>query len=187
MESVETLALLTAARKPHHLEDASARRLMLELYDQEHIAIRRYLVCLGLTSDVAQEIVQDAFLKLHEHLLAGGDRRNLRAWLYRVAHNLTRNAQTAARVTKTDALSADGITVNLKAAVLTAEEELLEAERNRRVEHAINGLSGPQKECLLLRAQGLKYREIAEALNISVSTVGENVQRGLEKLKELLP
>jgi len=40
--------------------------------------------------------------------------------------------------------------------------------------------------CLVLRSQGLKYREIAEALNLSVSTVGENVQRGLEKLKELL-
>jgi DNA-directed RNA polymerase specialized sigma24 family protein len=38
----------------------------------------------------------------------------------------------------------------------------------------------------MLRAQGLKYREIAEALNLSVSTVGENVQRGLERLKEML-
>lgn len=187
MESAEILALPAAARKPHYLEDASVRRSILELYDQEHIAIRRYLVFLGLTSDSAQEIVQDAFLKLHEHLLADGDRRNLRAWLYRVAHNLARNAQTAARVTKTDALSPDRMGMNLKAAVLTAEEELLEAERNRRVQEAINGLSAAQKECLILRAQGLKYREIAEALNISVSTVGENVQRGLEKLKELLP
>jgi RNA polymerase sigma-70 factor, ECF subfamily len=186
METADTLVLPNAARKPHYLEDTSARRLILDLYDQEHVAIRRYLVFLGLTSDAAQEIVQDAFLKLHEHLLAEGDRRNLRAWLYRVAHNLARNAQTAARVTKTDALSADGVGSDIRAVALTAEEELLEAERNRRVQQAINGLSTAQKECLILRAQGLKYREIAEALNISVSTVGENVQRGLEKLKGLL-
>ena len=51
---------------------------------------------------------------------------------------------------------------------------------------AMQELSAAQRECLVLRAQGLKYREIAEALNLSVSTVGENVQRGLDRLKGLL-
>jgi DNA-directed RNA polymerase specialized sigma24 family protein len=51
---------------------------------------------------------------------------------------------------------------------------------------AISQLTPAQKECLLLRAQGFKYREIAGVLNNSVSTIGENIQRGLQKLKELL-
>jgi RNA polymerase sigma-70 factor (ECF subfamily) len=186
MESAETLALPKATSEPQYLEDASVRRLVLELYDQEHLPIRRYLVFLGLTYDSAQEIVQDAFLKLHEHLLAKGDRRNLRAWLYRVSHNLARNAQTALRATKTDALSADERGNDFKADAPSAEDELLQIERNRRVRQAIESLSSAQKECLVLRAQGLKYREIAEALNLSVSTVGENVQRGLERLRALL-
>ncbi len=186
MESAETLALLAAPGKPKYLEDTSVRRITLDLYDQEHVAIRRYLVFLGLTSDAAQEIVQDAFLKLHEHLLGNGDRRNLRAWLYRVAHNLARNAQTAWRSSKTDALSNESVDREFRADGMSVEEELLAAERNRRMQQAINGLNPAQRECLVLRAQGLKYREIAEALNISVSTVGENVQRGLEKLKEIL-
>lgn len=186
MESAETLTLPKTVCKPQYLEDTSLRRLILDLYDQEHIAIRRYLVFLGLSSDLAQEIVQDAFLKLHEHLLANGDRRNLRAWLFKVAHNLARNAQTASRVTKTDTLSGDDVERDFKANGLSAEEELLETERNRLLRQAINSLSAAQRECLILRAQGLKYREIAESLNLSVSTVGENVQRGLEKLKELI-
>lgn len=185
MDSSETLTLPKAGCKPQYLEDTSLRRLVLDLYDQEHIAIRRYLIFLGLSSDTAQEIVQDAYLKLHEHLLANGDRRNLRAWLYRVAHNMARNAQTAARSTKTHALG-DDIRAELRSNFLSVEEELLQTERNARVREAINGLSAAQRECLILRAQGLKYREIAEALNLSVSTVGENVQRGLEKLKECL-
>ena len=185
MDSSETLALPKAGCAPQYLEDTSLRRLVLDLYDQEHIAIRRYLIFLGLGSDAAQEIVQDAFLKLHEHLLANGDRRNLRAWLYRVAHNLGRNAQTSARVTKTHALD-EGVRAHVRANLSSVEEQLLEAERNARVREAINGLSAAQRECLVLRAQGLKYREIAEALNLSISTVGENVQRGLEKLKECL-
>ena len=66
------------------------------------------------------------------------------------------------------------------------EQELLAEERNRLVRDAIGGLSAAQRDCLVLRAQGFKYREIAEVLNLSVSTVGENIQRGLEKVKELL-
>jgi RNA polymerase sigma-70 factor (ECF subfamily) len=186
MDSAEILALPKAAGRPEYLEDTSVRRLTLNLYDQEHVAIRRYLVFLGMTSEAAQEIVQDAFLKLHEHLLANGDRRNLRAWLYRVAHNMARNTQSSWRVRKTDALSSQDLEREIRANTASVEEQLLAAERNRRVRDAINGLNAAQRECLILRAQGLKYREIAEALNISVSTVGENVQRGLEKLKEML-
>ena len=66
------------------------------------------------------------------------------------------------------------------------EQELLEQERMTRLRRAMDDLSTAQKEALVLRAEGLKYREIAEVLNVSVSTVGENVQRGLEKLKEIL-
>ncbi|MGH9609896.1 MAG: sigma factor-like helix-turn-helix DNA-binding protein [Bryobacteraceae bacterium] len=47
-------------------------------------------------------------------------------------------------------------------------------------------MSAAQRECLVLRAQGFKYREIAEVLNVSASTVGENIQRGLARLKERL-
>ncbi len=185
MNSTETLPLPKAGCVPQYLEDTSTRQLILELYDQEHVAIRRYLVFLGVSADLAQEIVQDAFVKLHEHLLANGDRGNLRAWLYKVARNMARNAQSAARVTRTHALD-DSVRFDVRANSLSAEEELLENERTVRLRQAIKALSTAQRECLALRAQGLKYREIAEALNLSVSAVGENVQRGLEKLKEFL-
>jgi RNA polymerase sigma-70 factor (ECF subfamily) len=186
MDSAETLPLARAAGNRNPVEEVSLRRLTIELYDREHVAIHRYIVFLGLEPETAQEIVQEAFLKLHQHLLAEGDRRNLRAWLYRVAHNMARNTQMARRVRKTEALSTEDVERRVAVSDLSAEEQLLEAEKNRRMREAIAGLSAAQKQCLMLRAQGLKYREIAEALNLSVSTVGENVQRGLEKLKEIL-
>ncbi len=55
----------------------------------------RYLVCLGLSSDEAQDVVQDAFLSLHCHLSAGGSQENIRSWLFRVAHNQARNRQNS--------------------------------------------------------------------------------------------
>lgn len=186
MESVEIFALPGTASKRSYLKDTSILRLTVDLYDQEHVAIRRYLVFLGLDAETAREIVQDTFLKLHEHLLSDGDRRNLRAWLYRVAHNMARNTQIAHKLRKTDPLSTEDFDRQVPATDVSAEDELLEAEKQQRMRVAIDSLSAAQRQCLVLRAQGLKYREIAEALNLSVSTVGENIQRGLEKLKEML-
>jgi RNA polymerase sigma-70 factor (ECF subfamily) len=69
---------------------------------------------------------------------------------------------------------------------LSAEDELLERERGERLREAMAKLSEVQRGCLVLRTQGLKYREIAETLGLSVSTVGETIQRGLERLRELV-
>ena len=190
MEQADILAFPTRryalGREAEYLEDTSLRRLVLEHYDQEHVAIRRYLSFLGVDSDTGEEVLQESFLKLHEHLLAGGDRSNLRAWLYRVAHNLARNAQVAFRRSKTDSLPDANVGRELRADAASAEDDLLAAERTIRLRDAMNQLSAAQKECLVLRAQGLKYREIADILNVSVSTVAENVQRGLKRLKDLV-
>jgi RNA polymerase sigma-70 factor, ECF subfamily len=185
MEQGNLLALPRTAWEAKYLEDTSLRRLVLEFYDREHVAIRRYLSLLSVNAETAREVVQESFLKLHEHLLANGDRTNLRAWLYRVAHNLARNAQTASHSVRTDSLDVDAAR-DAWATVASPEQELLAQERILRLRRALDALSTAQKECLVLRAEGLKYREIAEVLNVSVSTVGENVQRGLEKLKEMI-
>jgi RNA polymerase sigma-70 factor (ECF subfamily) len=186
MHRADILPLPSSAWKADYLEDTSVRRLVLEYYDRESAPLRRYLQFLGIDPETAQEVVHEAFLKLHQHLLADGDRTNLRAWLYRVVHNLGRNTQTAFRSSRTDSLPDVTVTGDLPSPAASIEQQLLAAERTHLMRSAIDRLSPAQKDCLVLRAQGLKYREIGEVLNLSVSTVGENIQRGLEKLKELL-
>jgi RNA polymerase sigma-70 factor (ECF subfamily) len=186
MNRTEVLTFPATAWEPEYLEDIALRNLILEHYDRENVAIQRYLIFLGVKAEDAQEIVQESFLKLHEHLLARGDRTNLRAWLYRVAHNLARNAQSAYRSSRTDSLPDATVTGDLPAVEISAEDALLADEQMRRLRQAMEQLTPAQKDALLLRTQGLKYREIADVLSLSVSTVGENIQRGLERLKELL-
>ena len=186
MERTNILSLPGAAWEADYLEDISIRRLILDLYDQEHIAVRRYASFLGADPETSREIIQECFLRLHQHLLSGGDRTNLRAWLYRVAHNLVRSGQSSIRVSKTDYLPDVGISGDIPANTASPEDRILGEERTRRFHQALEQLSRAQRECLVLRTRGMKYREIAEALNLSTSTVAENVQRGLEKLKEAL-
>ena len=186
MKNAESLALAEAEWEKRYLEDVTLRHVVLEQYDQEHVALLRYLSFLGVDRETGQEIVQESFLKLHEHLLVGGDRTNLRAWLYRVSHNLARNIQTSFRAARTDYFPDLGANSDLVDKDVSVEERLLEAERIKRFQVALTQLTRAQRECLTLRTQGLKYREIADILQLSVSTVGENVARGLERLKELV-
>ncbi len=108
MTGAKSFALQATAWERDPVEYTAESRLILDLYDREQIALRRYLVYLGLDSDSAAETVQESFLRLHQHLIAGGDRSNLRAWIYRVAHNLARNTQTAIRTTRTGSLTDAG-------------------------------------------------------------------------------
>lgn len=182
MEQVDALPLPAATWETEFLEDTSLPRIVLDLYDRDHLGLRRYVAFLGADPETTREVVQESFLRLHQHLLSGGERSNLRAWLYRVAHNLVRNTQTA----RTDYLPDLSAAGELRDGAMSAEDEMLVAERNERFRAALQELSPAQRDCLALRTRGLKYREIGEVLNLSVSTVGEHVQRGLDKLKELL-
>lgn len=169
-----------------HAREAADSEIVLELYDREQLSLRRYLIYLGLDRETAVEIVQESFLRLQQHLLAGGDRTHLRAWLFRVAHNLGRNAQTSSRVSRTGALEESVAGQQAIDHRESPEERVVARQSEERVREALRQLSPTQRNCLMLRSQGLKYREIGEALDLSVSTVAEHVQRGLDRLKGLV-
>jgi RNA polymerase sigma-70 factor (ECF subfamily) len=186
MDQGHLLTLPAIPWKAESLENDSHNRLLLDLYDREQTPLKRYLAMLGVDPETARDVVQEGFLKLHEHLTAGGDRVNLRAWLYRVVHNSARNLQMSFGARNTGPLDDLAPAASPLAQGRSAEEEVLGKERDRQLRQAMTKLSDAQRACLVLRAQGLKYREIAEALELSISTVGENIQRGLERLKDLL-
>lgn len=168
------------------LDRLSAEDAVLEHYDREQVPLRRYLLFLGVDDATAQEIVQESFLRLFRHLGESGDRGNLRGWLYRVAHNLARNEQSASRERKCDSLDAALANALPGDSGDSPEASVLHREKADRLREAIQALSKSQRDCLILRAQGMKYREIASVLDLAVSSVAENVQRGLGKLRELL-
>ena len=160
---------------------ASANGEAATLYRELRKPLLRYLVCLGLSSDEAQDVVQDAFLSLHRHLAAGGSQENIRSWLFRVAHNRARNHQN--RYDRRFGMPLDA-KEELVLDETTPERAVLDKEKFQQVAGAIRLLSASEQECLLLRARGLRYREIGEVLGISISTVSDTVSRAIKKLAE---
>lgn len=151
------------------------------LYRELQKPLLRYLVCLGLSKDEAQDVVQDAFVSLQRHLAANGSKESIRSWLFRVAHNQARNRQKSYARRYGAALDARVESIADKE---TPERVVLKKEKFQRLEKAIRLLTENERECLLLRAGGLRYREIGEVLGIATSTVGDTVERAIKKLAE---
>ena len=151
------------------------------LYRELRKPLLRYLVCLGLTGDEAQDVVQDVFLSLQRHLASGGTQENIRSWLFRVAHNQARNRQTSYHRRFGEPLDGE---MDFLADDPTPEQLVLGKEQFRRLAAAGRLLTESERECLLLRAGGLRYREIGEVLGMATSTVGDTVERAIKKLAE---
>jgi RNA polymerase sigma-70 factor (ECF subfamily) len=59
------------------------------------------------------------------------------------------------------------------------EQQVLLEERMKRFEQKFAQLTPKQRQCVLLRAEGFRYREIALTLGVSVQRVGELMQRSI--------
>ncbi|SPE41476.1 RNA polymerase, sigma-24 subunit, ECF subfamily [Candidatus Sulfopaludibacter sp. SbA3] len=152
-----------------------------KIYETERAAVYTYLLYFGLPAARAQELAQDAFLAMYRRMLKGGEIENPRAWLYRVAHNLAMRSHV--REPKFDELSEMMEPADLQP---DPERSLIEKSRKAALRQAVRGLSPQQKNCLYLRVQGLRYREIGEAIGISTSAVGEFLRRAAVRLKEVM-
>jgi RNA polymerase sigma-70 factor, ECF subfamily len=151
------------------------------LFEELRKPLLRYLSGLGLATEEAQDVAQDAFLSLHQHLAAGGSQENIRSWLFRVAHNRARNCQQSYGARMGEALDP---VFDVASRDASPEQALLAAEKLRRLDSAIRSLAAQERECLMLRAEGLRYREIGEVLGIPTSTVADVVGRAIKKLAE---
>lgn len=168
------------------LEDSrkqTARRITASLFTELRDPLSRYLLHIGIGPGDIEEIVQEAFLKLFRHLCAGGGETNLRGWVFRVAHNVAANERRRRlRMEPGDTEAAFGhVTVDPGSG---PERLVLDDEKRKRLQRALKRLPDVQRACIHLRAEGLKYREIAQVLGIGVTTVADHLKQALEQLGE---
>ncbi|MCU1224934.1 MAG: polymerase, sigma-24 subunit, subfamily [Edaphobacter sp.] len=156
------------------------------LFDQLRSSLLRYLWDFRLSSEIAEELVQEAFLKLFEELKQGRIVQMPRPWLFRVVHRLALKEMRRMRVRETPEPLQDGEPDHLEIADLrpTPAEQLLLDEREQRLSRALESLPMRERQCLSLRVEGLRYREIADVLDLSVTTVSDVLRRAVIALRE---
>jgi RNA polymerase sigma-70 factor (ECF subfamily) len=161
------------------------REEALRWFDELRDPLRRYLLCAGVSAADTDDVVQETFLRLYKHLEKNGDRSNVCGWVFQVARNYLRDQRKSARHQRTVQLDDEMIGEGGPADPQGSPEHcVLDRERGRRLRAAIEKLPEQQRECMLLRASGLRYREIAKILGIHTSSVGGLVHRAMARLGE---
>src|SRR5208282_4075041 len=134
---------------------------VIMLFGQLRDPVVRYVLSFGLSVHDSEEVTQEVFLALFGHLQRGKSRRNLRGWIFRVAHNLALK-QRAANKKVQAALDDDSTIIHAKLdATPNPEEQMTSGQTLQRLRTVLRALPEQDRCCLALRAEGLRYREIA--------------------------
>jgi len=147
---------------------------------------------LGRADHEAEDIVQEAFVRLHRQVAGHGEAsvKHLTTWLFRVAHNLTidmlrrRSRRKRAPETIVDpaVLSEEQATDELDAL-----GEVLRREARQVALRELAQLDDQQRQVVLLKViQGMTLRQVAEVVGISVSMVNYRLNHGLRELSQRL-
>jgi RNA polymerase sigma-70 factor, ECF subfamily len=156
---------------------------VVELFEELRDRLLRYLLALGLSAHDGEEIIQESFLLLFQHLRRGKSRQNLRGWVFRVARNLALKERAANQLRLRRMVEFDeGLPERSADPNPNPEEQLQYRSRQARLLSVVRALPEQDQSCLCMRAEGLRYREIAEALGISLGSVAGSLARSLARL-----
>ena len=153
------------------------------LFEQLRIPVFRYVLRKTRDSGRAEDITQETFLRLFHHLRENRLLDNPKAWIFTVANNLAVDAsRDESHLKDLDETTWKNFEESRSGLQADPEKLVLQRERLDRLHIAVLNLTPLQRECLHLRAEGLRYREIAGLLKLSPSTVMDAVRRATLKL-----
>jgi RNA polymerase sigma-19 factor, ECF subfamily len=143
--------------------------------------VRRYVK----TTEIAEELVQDLFLKLWSRRGSLGEIDSVKTYLFRAARNTALN-HLRRRKLEHEWLEKEG-TMITEEQTLEGDETVTESELAAAVRAAVDRLPPRCREVFMLsRDGGLTYNEIAKSLGISIKTVETQMGRALKALRESL-
>ena len=153
------------------------------LYDEHYQRLYRYMLRCGCTESQADDFVQEAFLRLFRFLKEGNAVEKPKYWLLRVLRNLQIDDSRLKRhEASLDDKDLEAGAMEAFGAAPDAESETIKREWADAVQTAIASLPRKQYDYLLLRAEGLKLREIADLHGVSVQTVAEAIARAVDRI-----
>jgi RNA polymerase sigma-70 factor (ECF subfamily) len=125
----------------------------------------------GLAEDVTQEV----FLRLYKHIDSISDNEMLRPWLIRVAINLARN--TIRGNIRANTREENYVKESGELFERSVEIDYEESAGISEIYRALNRIKEPLRSCLILKQQGMSYKEIASSLELNEGSIGTYVAR----------
>ncbi len=152
-----------------------------ELFEQLEAPLLHYACHMVKRPEIAQDLVQEAFLKLHA---APGLVRQPKAWLYRTIHNLAVNYHRKEnRVVPLVPDGAESPAPEPVAPETAPDDQITRLETIELVRQLLRGLPPKQQELLRLKfEEDLSYEAISERTGLSVGNVGYRLHKLIKSL-----
>ncbi|MGE3757713.1 MAG: RNA polymerase sigma factor, partial [Pseudobdellovibrionaceae bacterium] len=137
-------------------------------------------LCIRFVKDVnlAEDVVQDAFIKAYEKLGSFEGRSSFKSWLFQIAVNTAKNKL---REFKSDMTDIDNVHLGVGP---VAEQNLLDSSLAELIQVEVERLPDRQKTALILRVyEDMSFKEIAQIMDCPYDTAKANYRHALMKLR----
>jgi RNA polymerase sigma-70 factor (ECF subfamily) len=128
---------------------------------------------------LAEDVTQETFMRLYRHQDSILDNEMLRPWLIRVAINVARN--TVRGNIRANTRDENYVKENVETSVASVEIDYEEHAGVNEIYKALGKIREPLRSCLILKQQGLSYKEIANSLELNESSIGTFVARARQE------
>jgi RNA polymerase sigma factor (sigma-70 family) len=181
-------ALIVRAREG----DTNAQGKLVQLWYKR---IYNYAYKFFFDHDLAMEAAQKTFISMHRNIGNLQDPGRYRAWLYTIAVNYCREELRKRKAVRSVSLHdlnpGEGeesyYWEESRNRHENPDQQLRLAELSDILQQCLLELSDEQREVVVMKEyEGLKFREIAEVLNLSENTVKSRMYYGLNELKRIL-
>ncbi len=146
--------------------------------------------------ETAEDLSQDAFIKVLNHIDRYRPEFKLSSWLFKIANNVTidylRKRQLATvsmhgSPSATTAAQVEATSFTVESRQASALDRLEARELGSEIEQAIGRLRPEYRSCIILRhVEGRSYEEIAATLDLPLGTVKTYIHRARHELREAL-
>ncbi len=154
-----------------------------EFFNYHHHHIGKYVFSITRSREIAEEIVQDIFVKIWQERERLARINDINSYLFILARNQTLNA---IRKLATEKKNKGNIEIYLQDHSLQPGEDSFETELSNIIESAVANLPPQQQKVFLLRQQGMKHDQIASEMSISLNSAKKYQQLAMQSIEKIV-
>lgn len=153
------------------------------LFERHNRALFRFFISMNRDRELAEDLVQDVFMRMLRYRATYDARQSFTAWMYQIARNAMID-QAAKR--KGEVVPFEDYRPDPASGAMSVDEKIARRQDIGILKRALERLPADKREVLVLaRYQDLRYEEIAEILGCEVNTVKVRVYRAVRALGQI--
>jgi RNA polymerase sigma-70 factor (ECF subfamily) len=157
---------------------------LLGIHDQYYHRVRKFILASVKNDSVADDLVQETFMKIQENLDSVRDPEKISSWIFRIAYHLCQDHFRVMKKSSSQEEIHEGL-VNIQETPV--QKKMEQGEMSQCVRDKLNLLPEAQRSVILFAdVMDFSHQEIADILGLTVENVKVRLHRARKKLKAIL-